>query len=101
MIEPQSGQGGASSSGRKANIWRDGSETAAPTEVGPLPVVVPRGDGGALGPLPPRPEVGAVGPGTRLIGVGAAGVSASSFTCTPIALCWSLARNFEASQRKM
>src|SRR5262245_10129639 len=115
MMLPQSGHGGASSSGRKANIWREGSETAAPTDVGPEPPVgVPRGAGGTLGPLTPRPEVVATGPGTRLIGtgppgragslaldVGPAGVSASSFTCTPIALCWSLARNFDASHRKM
>ena len=37
MIEPQSGQGGASSSGRKANGVREGSKLSAPTEGGALP----------------------------------------------------------------
>src|SRR6185295_20419198 len=102
MMLPQSGQGGASSSGRNAKNARDGSEPAAPTDVGP-------------GPLVPLPVVVATGPGTRLIGMGPPGrvgsvapeagpagvVSASSFTCTPMARCWSLARNFDASHLKM
>src|SRR5262249_13810456 len=101
MMLPQSGHGGASSSGRKANIGRAGSETAAPTDVGPvLPVDAPRGVGGTLGPLAPRPEVVATGPETRVIGTGPPGragsaadgaeppgPSASSFTWTPIARC--------------
>src|SRR5439155_11923015 len=99
MMLPQSGQGGASSSGLKANIEREGSETAAPTDDGPLV---------------PRPVVVATGPGTRLIGMGPpdragspvvdtgpAGTSTSSFTWTPIARCRSLPRNLDASQRKM
>src|SRR2546425_4451249 len=123
MMLPQSGQGGASSSGRKANMERDGSLAAAPTEPWPPePGVLPRGDGDvgvepvvmtrlvAVGP--------ATGPDTRLIGTGrgpppgsddealvdAPGpeefgpplpcLLSSSFTCTPIARCWSLARNF-------
>ena len=47
MMLPQSGQGGASSSGLKANIGRAGSETAAPTDEGPLvprPMVVATGE---------------------------------------------------------
>src|SRR5437867_13175725 len=97
MMLPQSGHGGASSSGRKANIWREGSETAAPTEVGPPG---------------PRPVVVATGPGTRVIGTGPPGragspaagagpdgLSVPSFACTPIAFCWSLPRNFDASHR--
>src|SRR5262245_53167243 len=99
MIEPQSGHGGASSPGRKANIEREGSLLAAATEDGPLvlrPVVV------ATGPVTRLIGTGPPGrAGSSLAGTGPAGPSASSFTCTPIARCWSLARNFEASQRKM
>src|SRR5687767_13486435 len=109
MIEPQSGHGGASSSGRNANIDREGSEPAAPTDAGPEPGAEPRGDGTPTGPVM---VVVLIGPGDRLTGMrpGRAGVSpagwppgspVSSFTCTPMARCWSLFRNFEAIQRKM
>src|SRR2546428_3127528 len=110
MMLPQSGQGGASSSGRKANVERDGSEPAAPTDPGPgEPSVVPRGPGIVAAWPAVTTRLVAVGPGTRLIGTGptarapgsVAGVVPSSFTCTPIACCWSLTRNLDASQRKM
>src|SRR5438093_2273308 len=116
MIEPQSGHGGASSSGRKANMERDGSLAAAPTEPWPPePGDVPRGEGlVALGPVVATRLVAAwplTGPDTRLIGSargpepgsaedaspGAPGPCdpdvpvpcplSSSLTCTPIARC--------------
>src|SRR5882762_8582015 len=130
MMLPQSGQGGASSSGRKANMERDGSMAAAPTEPWPPePGEVPRGAGVVLvGPVLTTRLVAEgplTGPETRLIGTGrgppteyedeappeAPGPDEaddplpcsvpSSFTCTPIARCWSLARNFDASHLKM
>ncbi len=54
MIEPQSGQGGASSSGWKANIERDGSEPAAPSDDGPEPGAERK---------PSRPETEPASPG--------------------------------------
>src|SRR5438094_789748 len=130
MMLPQSGQGGASSSGRKANMERDGSLAAAPTEPWPPgPGDVPRGEGVVpVGPVVTTRLVAVgplTGPETRLIGTGRGPVPgsgeeappdapgpeeadaplpctlSSSFTCTPIARCWSLARNLDASHRKM
>src|SRR5436309_14130858 len=108
----QSGQGGASSSGRKANIERDGSLAAAPTEPWPPgPGDVPRGEGVVVvGPVVTTRLVAVgppIGPETRLIGTGRGPVPdsgeealpdapgpeetdaplSSSFTCTPIARC--------------
>src|SRR2546425_7797348 len=75
MMLPQSGQGGASSSGRKANMEREGSLAAAPTEPWPpVPGVVPRGAGVVLvGPVVTTRLVAVgplTGPETRLIGTG-------------------------------
>src|SRR5215510_3065605 len=117
MIEPQSGQGGASSSGRKAKGARDGSRDAAPTDEPPP-------SGPAAPPAPPGPPAG---PEVSAIGITATGPfwcveppepdpappepspfpsreppepGPSSFTCTPIAFWASRVRNFDASQRK-
>ena len=74
MMLPQSGHGGASSSGRKANMERDGSLAAAPTEPWPPePGEEPRGEGVVLtGPVVTTRLVAVgplTGPDTRLIGM--------------------------------
>src|SRR6185436_44932 len=100
MIEPQSGHGGASSSGRNANGARLVSEPAA----------APTDDGAAAGPGVSATGIGLpLGRGNGTVpGAGWCGatfdspaVSPSGFTCTPIASAASRPRNFEPSQRKL